>query len=122
MVVGINSFARSQLLGSENPGAQPTGFAAIRMMAEVSKIKADPALAGLVDLETNSSNFWIAPEVSCMSYLVKDATMLNIVLSHRDEVDTTDFTVEGYRELVKKLFKDFEPRSVLIHSSTAPLT
>lgn len=111
-ILGINSSARSQLLQDLDPGSKPTGWAAFRMMAEVSKIMADPELAGLIDLEGYSSNLWIAPHVSCMTYLVKGATMLNIVLSHRDQIDTTGFAVEDYQTTVKRLFTDFEPRQV----------
>lgn len=107
-ITGINSFARSQLLQSLDPGARPTGWAAFRMMAEVSKIKADPETSSLADLDSYSSNFWVAPDVSCMIYLVKDATMLNIVLSHRDNVDTGDFTYEQYKKMVDELFQEFE--------------
>lgn len=45
-----------------------------------------------------------------MTYLIKDATLLNIVLSHRDDVNTKDFTPSEYNETVRNLFKDFEPR------------
>ncbi|PWI73142.1 hypothetical protein PCL_10157 [Purpureocillium lilacinum] len=107
---GINSTARSQLLGKDDPGSQPTGWAAFRMMVEVAKLQADPLTSDLLDLSSGSSNFWIAPDVSVMTYLVKDATMLNIVLSHRDDVDTRDFSLEDHRAIVNDLFGAFEPR------------
>jgi salicylate hydroxylase len=106
--VGINSFARSQLLGSSDPGTQPTGWAALRMMAEVSKIQQNPATADLVNLDSYNSNFWIAPDRSCMTYLIKDASMLNIVLSHRDDIDTANMSYEDHVKLVDELFGDFE--------------
>ncbi|KAJ5547146.1 hypothetical protein N7494_004731 [Penicillium frequentans] len=106
--LGINSFARSQLLGSSDPGTQPTGWAALRMMAETSKIKANPITASLVDLDTYNSNFWIAPDKSCMTYWIKDASMLNIVLSHRDDIDMRNLTYEEHKEFVDDLFKDFD--------------
>lgn len=105
---GINSFARKQFLGDEDPGAKPTGWAAIRMMAQVSTLKADPATANLVDLETHSSNLWIAPGSSCMTYQIKDATMLNIVLSHRDNINMFQFTPAQYQRTMKELTKDYE--------------
>ncbi|KAL7800471.1 hypothetical protein V8C43DRAFT_208105 [Trichoderma afarasin] len=107
---GINSLARSQLLGSRDPGSQPTGWAAFRMTAEVSKLKADPVTSNLIDLQSRSSNWWIAPHISCMTYLIKDATMLNIVLAHRDNINTKEFTTEEYNKTVRSIFKDFEPR------------
>ncbi|KAJ5936661.1 hypothetical protein N7466_003111 [Penicillium verhagenii] len=105
---GINSFARSQLLGADDPGTKPTGWAALRMMAEVSKIKANPVTANLVDLSTHNSNFWVAPDRSCMVYLIKDASMLNIVLSHRDDVDMKDCTYEEHKKVIYDLFGDFD--------------
>ncbi|EHK15690.1 uncharacterized protein TRIVIDRAFT_126766, partial [Trichoderma virens Gv29-8] len=107
---GINSFARSQLLGSKDPGSLPTGWAAFRMTAEVSKLKADSVTSNLIDLQSGSSNWWIAPHISCMTYLIKDATLLNIVLAHRDDINTKEFTPEEYNMTVRNMFKDFEPR------------
>ncbi|KAM0514739.1 hypothetical protein ACHAPE_006413 [Trichoderma viride] len=118
---GINSLARSKLLGSKNPGSQPTGWAAFRMTAEVSKLKADPTTSSLVDLQSRSSNFWIAPQISCMTYLIKDATLLNIVLSHRDDVDTRDLGPDECRKIVRDLFKDFEPRSFHHQNANYPV-
>ncbi|KAL7936252.1 hypothetical protein V8C35DRAFT_321145 [Trichoderma chlorosporum] len=107
---GINSLARSQLLGSKDPGSLPTGWAAFRMTTEVSKLKEDSVTSNLIDLQSRSSNWWIAPHISCMTYLIKDATLLNIVLSHRDDIDTKGFTPEEYTKTVRNMFKDFEPR------------
>lgn len=79
------------------------------MMAEVSKIKDDPQLRELgIDIPCNS-NFWIAPNRSCMTYQIKDATMLNIVLSHRDTVDTSALSYEEHKAIVNDLFEDFNP-------------
>ncbi|KAJ6442491.1 salicylate hydroxylase [Purpureocillium lavendulum] len=117
---GINSSARSQLLGEDDPGSQPTGWAAFRMMVEVVKLQADPLTSGLVDLSSGSSNFWIAPDVSVMTYLVKEATMLNIVLSHHDDIDTRDLSLEQHKAIVNELFKDFEPRVQRIFELARP--
>lgn len=78
------------------------------MMAEVSKIQQNPATADLVDLNSNNSNLWIAPDRSCMTYLIKDASMLNIVLSHRDDIDMAELSYEDHKKLVDGLFGDFE--------------
>ncbi|KAK4078689.1 uncharacterized protein Triagg1_3020 [Trichoderma aggressivum f. europaeum] len=107
---GINSLARSQVLGSRDPGSLPTGWAAFRMTAEVSKLKADSVTSSLIDLQSRNSNWWIAPHISCMTYLIKDTTMLNIVLSHRDNINTKEFTTGEYNKTVRSIFKDFEPR------------
>ncbi|KAL7961420.1 hypothetical protein V8C34DRAFT_311918 [Trichoderma compactum] len=107
---GINSLARSQLLGYRDPGSLPTGWAAFRMTAEVSKLKADSVTSNLIDLQSRNSNWWIAPHISCMTYLIKDATMLNMVLAHRDNINTKEFTTGEYKKTVRSIFKDFEPR------------
>ncbi|PTB81493.1 FAD/NAD(P)-binding domain-containing protein [Trichoderma longibrachiatum ATCC 18648] len=117
---GINSLARSKLLGSSDPGSQPTGWAAFRVTAEVSKLRADPAVASLIDLQSRSSNWWIAPQLSCMTYLIKDATLLNIVLSHRDDINTKDFTAIEYNKTVRNRFKDFESRVQRILNLSRP--
>jgi salicylate hydroxylase len=79
------------------------------MMAEVSKIKDDPQLTELSIGVPYNSNFWIAPDRSCMTYQIKDATMLNIVLSHRDIVDTSALSYEEHKTMIKNLFEDFNP-------------
>ena len=79
------------------------------MMAEVSKIKEHPEMTELGIGNSDNSNFWIAPDVSCMTYQIKGATMLNIVLSHRDTIDTTNITYDEHKTIVKELFKDFSP-------------
>ncbi|KAK8146507.1 hypothetical protein G3M48_003008 [Beauveria asiatica] len=107
---GINSFARRQLLGDANASARPTGLAAVRAMAEVAEIKADPQLASVVDLETYSSHLWIAPGRSVMAYLIKEAKLFNVVLSHPDDTDMSQFTPDEYRAFAQDLVKDFEPR------------
>lgn len=86
------------------------------MTAEVSKLKADPTTSTLADLQSRSSNFWIAPQTSCMTYLIKDATLLNIVLTHRDDVDTRDLAPDECKKMVRDLFKDFEPRYAILSS------
>ncbi|EFY94419.1 FAD-dependent oxidoreductase [Metarhizium robertsii] len=105
---GINSFARQQLLGASDPGSRPTGWAAFRMSAEMGRVRDDPLLARVTGLESGSSNFWIAPHRSCMTYLVKGGTMLNIVLSHRDDVDTRGFSREQYKQTVDEQFRSFD--------------
>ncbi|KAM3470351.1 hypothetical protein MY5147_006452 [Beauveria neobassiana] len=107
---GINSFARRQLLGDTNGSARPTGLAAVRAMAEVTQIKADPQLASVADLETYSSHLWIAPGRSVMAYLIKEAKLFNVVLSHPDDIDMSQFTPDEYKAFAQDLVKDFEPR------------
>ncbi|KAM3553751.1 hypothetical protein MY1884_006492 [Beauveria asiatica] len=58
----------SKLLGDANASARPTGLAAVRAMAEVAEIKADPQLASVVDLETYSSHLSSPPATTTINY------------------------------------------------------
>lgn len=108
-IKGIKSFSRKQLFGDQDFSPKSTGWAAIRMLVEVAKGQADPLLAEVADLETHNTHFWIAPGKSCMTYQIRDGTLLNIVLSHKDDVDMSQFTLEEYRAYANELYKDFHP-------------
>lgn len=84
------------------------------MSAEMGRVRDDPVLARVTGLESGSSNFWIAPHRSCMTYLVKGGTMLNIVLSHRDDVDTRGFSREQYKQTVDEQFRSFDTPYVFV--------
>ena len=105
---GINSFARGQLLGEEDLKARPTGWAAYRLTCDKSDIAANPLTRGLV--EGLDSNLWVGEGRLLMTYLVKDAKVLNMVAGHKDDVDTSKWTEEQYAEEVGRLFEGFEPR------------
>jgi salicylate hydroxylase len=45
-----------------------------------------------------------------MTYLVKGASLLNIVLSHPDDVDTTEWSPERYDIEIREFYKEAEPR------------
>ncbi|PHH77638.1 hypothetical protein CDD82_3411 [Ophiocordyceps australis] len=117
---GINSTARAQLLGAQDPGSQPTGWAAFRLMTQVSKLRQDPVTVELANLKTGNSGLWLAPNLSCMTYLVKEGTMLNVVLSHVDDLDTRNFSYQEYKKTVDDLFREFEPRVQKIISLAEP--
>lgn len=44
-----------------------------------------------------------------MTYQIKDATILNIVLSHHDTVDTSALSYKELKSMVDGLFEDFNP-------------
>ncbi|KAF2195619.1 FAD/NAD(P)-binding domain-containing protein [Zopfia rhizophila CBS 207.26] len=124
---GIGSFARSALLGAD-PGRggaaappfdgtagdeagewlEKTRWAAYRTWAPVDKIKADPELRGLV--EKHECNCWVGDGRLVMTYMVKNSEILNMVLSHRDDVDTSSWTLEQYKDEIGKLFDGWDPR------------
>lgn len=107
---GINGNGRRALLQDEKGAtdARPTGWAAYRLMAAVSSMKEDEELVNLI--ADNKSQFWVGDGASCMTYLVKDATMLNIVLSHHDDRNTDGYGPEEYRRAVDDLMAPFEER------------
>ncbi|TQW05031.1 salicylate hydroxylase [Cordyceps javanica] len=109
----IAADGEAPFLGDANAATRPTGLAALRTMAEVAQMKADPLLADIADLETYSSHLWIAPGKSVMAYLIKEATLFNVVLSHPDDIDMSKFTPEQYRAFARDLVKDFEVRRLI---------
>lgn len=82
------------------------------MTVDVSALQGDSLTADLVDLTAGSSNFWIAPHTSVMTYLVKRSTVLNMALSHRDDVDTRGFTPADYARVIRETYGGYEPRCV----------
>lgn len=106
---GINSFARKELFGNDDPEAQPTGWAAYRLTCDKEDLRQHDLTKHLVD--GLDSNLWIGEGRSLMTYWIKDAKVLNMVASHRDDVKTDGWNEQQYRRTVERLFEDFEPRA-----------
>jgi salicylate hydroxylase len=55
-----------------------------------------------------------------MAYMVKGAQWLNIVFSHRDDVETSDWTSDQYQRELKKQYGHWDPtvQALLEHAST----
>ncbi|EXJ69311.1 uncharacterized protein A1O5_07347 [Cladophialophora psammophila CBS 110553] len=124
---GINSFARAQFLGDQDKGAQRTGWAAYRTMVDVTKIKANPATADLV--ERHNNHLWIGENCSAMTYMIYESTKLNMVLSHRDddiEVDSTTTTswttASPYHGAIKSLFRGWDCKLTSLIDMVRPET
>jgi salicylate hydroxylase len=103
---GIHSLARGLLnpgLGG-SAGLQKTGWAAYRKMVPVSALQNDKLTEFLA--REHSGNCWAGDGKCLMAYLVKGASMLNLVLSHRDNVDTTSWTPDQYDAEISSLFAD----------------
>lgn len=47
-----------------------------------------------------------------MTYMIYESTMLNMVMSHPDDVDTTAWTPEQFKTEVKSLFHGWDSRYV----------
>jgi salicylate hydroxylase len=117
-VDGINSDARKSLLNSTGDDLEKTGWAAYRAVAPVDKIKANPLTAHLGS--QHSCNCWVGENCSVMTYMVKNSKILNIVLSHPDDVDTSEWTPEQYQAEIKRIFKGFNPSVTALLDMTRP--
>ena len=115
---GINSFARKSFVGDEEGETEKTGWAAYRTMAPVDKIRANPQTAHLV--QEHSCNCWNGDSTSFMTYMIKNSQMLNIVLSHPDDVDTSEWTTEQYQNEITRLFGDWNPLCSSLLSIASP--
>jgi hypothetical protein len=49
---------------------------------------------------------------SAMTYMIYESTVLNMVMSHPDDVDTTAWTLERFKTEVKSLFHGWDSRYV----------
>lgn len=115
---GINSDARKSLLKSTGDDLQKTGWAAYRAVAPVHKIKAYAETAHLVS--QHSCNCWVGDSCSAMTYMVKGSEILNIVLSHPDDTETSGWSPEQYQAEIRRLFKGFDPHLAAILDMTEP--
>lgn len=112
-VDGIHSHARQFLLGPNatqgdlGNNLEKSGWAAYRLMAEVSQLKDNEATKGLAT--SHRCNCVVGRGCSVMTYMVKGTDKLNLVLSHLDDVETTNWTQEQYQQAVRDLFKGFGP-------------
>ena len=71
------------------------------MMVSVEKLKQDSRSADLVSKHT--CNCWVSDQKCVMTYMFKGAEWLNMVFSHRDDVDTSTWTPKMYKkELIKQ--------------------
>ncbi|KAE8380191.1 hypothetical protein BDV26DRAFT_145222 [Aspergillus bertholletiae] len=107
-VDGINSFARTKLLGTtEIGGPRKTGIAAYRLIVEVSDLLADPDTAWIV---TNPNlNLWLGNNCSAMTYMISNGTRLNLVLSHPDASDTSNMSQEELTQEMLSYFHNWDP-------------
>jgi salicylate hydroxylase len=117
-VDGINSVARKAFLPDVGDGLEKTGWAAYRTMASVDKIKANPKTAHIV--AQHKCNCWVGDGKLVMSYLVKNAEMLNLVLSHPDDVNTSEWTSEQYQAELKQLYSNWDPALAALLDIASP--
>ncbi|KAH6667252.1 salicylate hydroxylase [Halenospora varia] len=118
-VDGIKSFARGEFLADfRDKWEEKTGWAAYRLMAPVEALKSNP-LTEFLSQDCNC-NCWIGDDRLVMTYLVKNAQMLNIVLGHPDDVDTSDWTSEQCKAEIGRAFEDSSPSLQALLAITNP--
>ncbi|GAB1193460.1 hypothetical protein APSETT444_002676 [Aspergillus pseudonomiae] len=114
-VDGINSFARTKLLGTtEIGGPRKTGVAAYRLMVEVSDLLADPETAWIVsnpnlNLCSELTILRLGNNCSAMTYMISNGTRLNLVLSHPDASDTSNMSQEELTQEMLSYFHNWDP-------------
>jgi salicylate hydroxylase len=115
---GINSRARQAFVPETGRGLERTGWAAYRVMVSVEKLERDPRTADLV--AQHVCNCWVGDQKLIMAYMVKGSEWLNVVHSHRDDVNTADWTSIRYQEELKNEYGDWSPEisAILEHAST----
>lgn len=86
-----------------------TGYAAYRMMADVSKVKANPSIAEFVSC--HNCHCVSGEGSSIMTYMIKGSQKLNLVMSHYDDVDTTHWSQTRFRTAIKDLFAGYNQKS-----------
>ncbi|RDW63349.1 hypothetical protein BP6252_10894 [Coleophoma cylindrospora] len=114
---GINSSARKSFLSETDDGTEKTGWAAYRTTALVADIKANPDTAQLV--AKHNCNCWVGDKSSVMTYLVKNSQVLNIVLSHPDNLDTSEWTPRQFKDELQQLFGHWDPSMKALLSMTS---
>jgi salicylate hydroxylase len=117
-VDGINSFARRSFLPEVGDGLEKTGHAAYRTMAPVDAVKANPKTAHIV--AKHDCNCWVGEKRLIMTYMIKNAQKLNLVLSHPDDVDTSDWTSERYQTELQELYGKWDPSVRALLSLASP--
>lgn len=110
-VDGINSSARQyfrekgSLANAEGDGLEKTGWAAFRLMADVASLSEHEGLKHLA--ASHRCICAVGDGCSIMRYKVKGPDKLNLVLSHPDNVDTTEWNQQRYRDAIRQLFAGF---------------
>ena len=115
---GINSSARKAFLTGTGDGVEKTGWAAYRTTAPVDAVKANPETSHLV--AEHNCNCWVGNQKLVMTYMVKNSRILNIVLSHPDNVNTTDWSSEKYKAELERLYGSWDPSLKALLSLTSP--
>ncbi|RDW58941.1 uncharacterized protein DSM5745_11147 [Aspergillus mulundensis] len=106
---GINSRTREILLGLPEPPHR-TGDMAYRILLDAKDIRktGDPGLTKYLD--EKAVNYWYGPGAHVVTYPLRDATQLNLVLLVPDNMpEEGPSTLQGYVNEMQGLFRDWDP-------------
>jgi salicylate hydroxylase len=109
---GVNSFARRSFLGAHTSYLEPTGWAAYRMTAPVSKIRQNSKIAYFAS--EHQANCFVGDGCSVMTYLMKNSEVFNMVISHPDDVNTNSWTTSQYRAAIDKVLAGWDDSFTLL--------
>ncbi len=77
------------------------------MLTDVRKIQEDPEISWIVSQP--KLHLWVGPAHSVMTYMVLGSSVLNVVLSHPDDIDTSGWSGDRIRQEIAKQFEDWNP-------------
>ncbi|KAL3475747.1 hypothetical protein BJX99DRAFT_229213 [Aspergillus californicus] len=86
---GIKSIARNYVSHDMRATPKPTGFAVYRATVDVEKLREIPEISWI--LEKPALNIWIGEDRHVMTYTIAAGQSFNMVLSHRDESDPSQW-------------------------------
>ncbi|KAL4926364.1 uncharacterized protein BDV17DRAFT_293581 [Aspergillus undulatus] len=105
---GINSRTREILLGRKE-APHRTGDMAYRILLDAKDVRRDPDLVRFLD--EKSVNYWYGPGAHVVTYPLRNATKLNLVLLVPDNMpEEGPSTLQGYVEEMKSLFAEWDPK------------
>ena len=104
---GLKSRLRSLLLGRPSPPFL-TGDLAYRILIDVARMRADPALAELA--ATPMFNIWMGPQAHAACYLLKGGELYNVVLCCPDTLPADVSVAPAVPGELESFFAGWDPR------------
>ncbi|PSK58622.1 Kynurenine 3-monooxygenase [Elsinoe australis] len=112
---GIKSVARQVLDPFHAPKPMATGFAAYRATVPVDAMEEDAQTAWMRD--SPSLNLWIGPGQHVMTYTIAAGKTFNLVLSHKDSTDPSNWSSLSQKQTIESMreaFEKWDPRLIRV--------
>lgn len=104
---GVKSIGRTQVLGFEDAPVH-SGYAVWRAYSDAAIFKGDPLVAPLLNKDT--TQLWIGPDLHGFVTVLRDATEINAVLTHKDVSDIAEgWNFPARREDILEAVKGWDP-------------